>query len=262
MGEARNKKKRLLAAHPFCCFCGGSEPATTVDHIPARTCFPDRSGPDGFEFPACIKCQEASRLDELAFGMFVRVNDPSDQNYRREEILKAYQGIKNNLPHLMPFVGISNRDKRRALRDKGLEKPLNFLVEDIPLVGIPADIDPYVHRYARKLAAALYYREKGRPIGRDFVIWTHWAQAADKLQMNGLLEVAKMSPFVTIGRRTNLNFGDRFGYRCDKSDENDLFTAIAQFGQGLIVTMLVADGESAKELVGEEGWVTASLMFE
>lgn len=262
MGEAQNKRKRFLASHPKCCFCGGTEPATTVDHIPARTCFPERAGPEGFEFPACENCQGASRLDELAFAMFVRVNDPSNDNYRRDEIRKSYSGIKNNLPHLLPFTGLSKSAKRRALRDKGLKKPPNVLIDDVPLVGVPAAIDEYIHRYARKMAAALYYREKGKPIGRDFVIWSHWAQAVDKRQMEGLMKVAKMSPFMTVGGRSNLNFGDRFGYRYDMSDENDLFTAVAQFGQGLVVTMLVADGESAKELEGEEGWVRASTMFD
>jgi len=136
-----------------------------------------------------------------------------------------------------------------------------MLIDDVPLVAIPAQIDEYVHRYARKMSAALYYREKGKPIGKDFVIWTHWAQAVDKHQMKGLLEVAKMSPFVTVGERSNLEFGNRFGYRYDKSDENDLFTAVAQFGNGLVIAMLVADSESAKE-IEEDGWVKASSMFE
>lgn len=262
MAHALNKRGRFLAAHRFCCFCGGKERSTTVDHVPARNCFPGRAGPEGFEFPACDRCQVVSRLDELAFGMFVRINDPSNGNYRREELLRSFSGIQNNLPHLMPFTGLSRTAKRQALREKGIEKPPNVLVDDLPLVGIPAEIDAYVHRYARKIAAALYYREKGRPIGQDFLIWTHWAQAVDQTQMKGLLEVAKMSPFLTIGRRSNLDFGDRFGYRCDKSDLNDLFTAVAQFGQGLILTMLVADGKSATELVGEEGWVRASAMFD
>lgn len=260
MGDGKKTKQRFLAANPHCCFCGGKEPATTVDHIPARSCFAERAAPEGFEFPACAECQAASRLDELAFGMFVRVNDPNTENYDRDEMLKSYEGIKNNLPRLLPFAGISTRDKRRALREKGLEKPANILVDDIPMVGVPAAIDAHVHRYGRKLAAALYYREKGKPIGSDFVISTYWAQAVDKRQMKGMLEFARMSPFQTIGTRANLNFGDRFGYRCDKADDNDLFMAIAQFGQGLVIAMLVADGESATELEGDD-WVRASEMF-
>lgn len=261
MGEAKSKKKRFLAAHPYCCFCGGNEPATTVDHVPPRICFAGRAAPEGFEFPACAKCQVATRLDEMAFGMFVRISDPIPENYRSDEVLKSVAGIRNNLPHLMPFTGLTARDKRAALRDKGLVIPPGTTIAEAPLVGIPAAIDEHVRRYARKLAAALYYKEKGKPVGPDFVFWTEWGTATDRRRMENLQEIIRMSPFSRIGTRTNLNFGNRFGYRYDKAHDNDLFTAIAKFGGGLILVMLVADGESAKE-IEEDGWVTTSQMFD
>lgn len=260
MGEAKNRKQRFLADHPFCCFCGGSEAAVTVDHVPARTCFVGRAGPEGFEFPACTFCQRATRLDELAFGMFVRLIDPSDENYETAEVQKAYLGVKNNLPHLLPFFGLSNRDKRLALRTMGLEKPANMLTSDIPLVAIPVEIDVHVHRYARKIAAALYYREKHQPIKPHYHFWTDWCQATDKRRMAAFLEVARMSPFAMIGERQNLNFGNRFGYRYDMAPDNNLFTAIAQFGQGLVLVMLIADGVSDDDLADGD-WVSAAEMF-
>lgn len=79
--------------------------------------------------------------------------------------------------------------------------------------------------------------------------------------MEAFVEVAKMSPFVTVGKRPNINFGDRFGYRYDKSDDNHLFTAVAQFEQGLVVGMLVVDGESANE-IDEADWVPVAAMFD
>jgi hypothetical protein len=260
MGEAKNKKKRFLAAHPHCCFCGGSEPTTTVDHVPPRTCFANRAAPEGFEFPACDKCQEATRLDELAFGMFVRITDPSPNNYRREETQRAVQGIRNNLPHLMPNAGLTRRDKRNALKAKGLAVSPGKTIADVPMVSVPATINENVERYARKLVAALYYREKSKPLGLDFEIYVAWTTATDKNSMTAFLEMANMSPFVTVGKRTNLQFGDRFGYRYSKADDNDLFMAVAQFGQGLVLAMLVADGESAKKM-DEDGWVPVSEMF-
>jgi hypothetical protein len=193
--------------------------------------------------------------------MFVRINDPSSINYRRDEVLKSILGIKNNLPHLVPFSGLSNRTKRTALRQKGLVAPSGMMLAEVPLVGVPAAIDGYVRRYARKLAAALYYKEKGKPIGLNFMIWIDWGAATDAVRMKGFLEIAAMSPFVTIGQRVNLDFGDRFGYRYDKADENELFTAVAQFGQGLVIAMLIADGGSAQE-IEEEGWIKASAMFD
>jgi hypothetical protein len=254
------KKRQLLVAHPYCCFCGGRVPATSVDHVPPRICFVGRAAPEGFEFPACDRCQNATRLDELAFAMFVRVNDPSNDNYDSNEMRKLYAGVKNNLPHVLPFADISRRTKRRALRSKGLQKPAHVLIEDVPMVGIPAEIDEYVHRYARKLAAALYYREKAKPVGREFVVWTHWATATDRLQMQTVLEVARMSSFKTIASRSNLSFGNRFAYVCDKADHNELFMAVAQFGKGLVLTMLIVDEISAREL-DSEGWLPFSEMF-
>ena len=261
MGASKNKRQKFLIDHPYCCFCGGQDLATTIDHIPARICFPGRNGPDGFEFPACAVCQSASRQDELAFGYFVRLIDPSNVNYRSEEIRKAVTGIKNNLPHLLPKFDLSAREKRKALVAMGHDKPINLATSDIPSVAIPAEIDLHVHRYARKLAAALYYREKEKPISPQSIMWTRWCLATDKRQMDRFLQVAEMMPLKTIGARPNLNFGNRFGYRFDKGNDNDLFSAMAQFGQGLVVAMLVVDAESAKALDEDDGWVPASAVF-
>lgn len=264
MGQGKNKKRRFLQAHPWCCFCGGTAPATTVDHIPARTCFPERAPPDGFEFPACARCQTASRVDELAFGNFVRMTDPNPDNYRSEDARKSYSGISNNLPHLLPRMALTSRDKRRALRNMGLAKPPNVALDSLPMVAISTDIDPHIHRYARKMAAALYYKEKGKPIGLGFRIWTAWTLPTYAHQMKGVVEILKDIPFQTIGARPNMNFGDRFGYRFDKADDNDLFAVVAQFGRGVIVTMLIVDDLSAAEMTAEDGddWVMASAMFE
>ena len=38
------KKKLFFAKHPYCCFCGGTKPATTLDHVPPKACFPDVRG--------------------------------------------------------------------------------------------------------------------------------------------------------------------------------------------------------------------------
>ena len=48
MGEAKRRKKlsaRILEKHPFCCYCGGNERATTIDHVPAKIVFPYKRAP-------------------------------------------------------------------------------------------------------------------------------------------------------------------------------------------------------------------------
>lgn len=55
--------QRLLRVHPYCCFCGGTVPAVSLDHQPARIMFPDRLRPKGLEFPACETCNAQTSPD-------------------------------------------------------------------------------------------------------------------------------------------------------------------------------------------------------
>ena len=80
MGEAkrkRNQKENFLKQHPWCCFCGGAAPATTVDHIPSRQMFSLRRRPKGLEVPACEVCNQATRLHEQIAAMLGRVYQPN-----------------------------------------------------------------------------------------------------------------------------------------------------------------------------------------
>jgi hypothetical protein len=48
IGDSKRRKNKFLAEHPWCCFCGGSEKATTEDHQPARSLFDGRRWPEGY----------------------------------------------------------------------------------------------------------------------------------------------------------------------------------------------------------------------
>jgi hypothetical protein len=47
MGQAKQRTRAILAMNRSCIFCGGSNPATTVDHQPARALFDRREWPEG-----------------------------------------------------------------------------------------------------------------------------------------------------------------------------------------------------------------------
>ena len=205
MGEANNRKKRFLADHPVCCFCGGDEPATTIDHAPPRVCFPDKIGPEGFEFPACSNCQNASRLDELALGFFVRLVDGDTANYRQAQSNQLIAGLKNNLPHLIPRLDLSASAKRRAFKNYGIEKPRGVFYSDLPLVGVAGEVHEHMLRYARKMACALFYREMDKVAPRDYSVWATWSQVQNHAQMEHWRKFGEMTPLITKGGRSNLD---------------------------------------------------------
>jgi hypothetical protein len=254
MGEAKNKKQRFLAAHPRCCFCGGEERATTIDHVPPRTCFPDRIGPEGYEFPACDRCQRVSRFDELALGFFVQLVEPEESNYRKDQSAKALRGLINNLPHLVPDFDLPGPVKRRAYRDFDAEKPKGMFASELPVVGVPEEVHEYLLRYARKMACALFYREMGRAAPLDYDVWATWSQGQNRAHMAAWRKFAEMTPLISKGGRTNLNFGNKFGYRCNKKESPDLFAAIAQFGGGLAIAMVIVNPDSRRRM-DHHDWV-------
>src|SRR5262249_53641926 len=74
MGDSKRRKSKFFAEHPRCCFCGGSQRATTEDHQPARSLFDSRCWPEGYVFPACERCNAASRRDEAVLAFVTRLN--------------------------------------------------------------------------------------------------------------------------------------------------------------------------------------------
>lgn len=255
MGAQRSKRQRFLAEHQTCCFCGGRERATTIDHVPGRACFLGRAFPEGFEFPACDRCQNASRTDELAFAFMVRMCDANDANYDEAESNKAISGLANNLRHLLPNPFLGSNDKRRAWRSMGLEIPSGELAADLPVVEIDPAFHAHVLRYARKLALALYYKEKGRIAPPDHRVMTAWTQLTNRRGMNSLRGFLEITPRITVGRRTNLEFGDRFQYRWDESDVPDLMAALVTFGKGVVLGAAVAEPKAATAVGESKGWV-------
>jgi hypothetical protein len=76
------KKKRFFAKHPFCCFCSsGTKAATTVDHVPPKSSFPDGHWPEEFEFPACGICNEETKKNDQIFGYYALALDFNRENH-------------------------------------------------------------------------------------------------------------------------------------------------------------------------------------
>lgn len=243
MGAAKIRKKRFLAEHPSCCFCGGSTPASTIDHVPNRACFPNREGPEGFEFPACHSCQNLFRHEEHFFAFFCRMSDTDNANYDQATSKRLIAGIKNNMPELFPNARISANLKKRTLSSFGLQKPSGVAVAEIPMAAFPREVDPVLRMVAIKIGLALYYRHKGSIASRSHLTMGYWSQLANRRTMANWEKVAQDLTGVEIGSRQNIDFGNRFGYRwaVEEDGQRDILVAISHFGRGLVACSIVAD---------------------
>ncbi len=143
----------------------------------------------------------------------------------------------------------------------GMEKPAHILAADLPLAGVPKDVHPHLLRYAHKIACAIYYREQRRIASRDHYVWATWTQGTNRNGIGALEGFISMTPLIVRGTRRNVGLGDRFGYRCNKADDPDALTAVAQFGSGLVLAMLVVSPDCKKKLRDDGGWVKVAEML-
>jgi len=258
MGEAKrrtDRKRRILANHPLCCFCGGGEPATTIDHAPARTCFVRRVGPEGFEFPACKRCQEASRRDELIFGFYIRTLDTDERNYNSEDISDLMRGMRNNAPEMLPELDLPPNAKRATLREAGLTLERGQLLDDVPLVGVPVGFKDVVRMVTAKLACALHYKHLDAhiPVGHRLMIIFNQLQFPSGRELAERLVEAM--PDLVVGQRGNTNIGDQFAYVWGRNEDEDLFAIGAQFSQSMFILAAAAPPSTVAAARTPEDWL-------
>lgn len=234
MGERARKRAAFLERHPICCFCGGAEPASTIDHVPARTCFYKRVGPEGFEFPACGSCQTSTRLSELIFGFYARLMDPDDDRYDEGDAVRLFQGIRNNAPHLIPNLELPAATKRQALRDYGIEVP-EVDLDDVPLVGVPTEFHRAATIVARKIVLATYYREMKLIAGPGSRVMARWSQLQIPQGADLHRQLSSYLPNKTVGTRVNTDIGDQFSYVWGFNPDDELFAICGQLCGSLML---------------------------
>ena len=179
MGDAKRKRQRkdaFLRQHPWCCFCGGVTPATTVDHIPSIQMFSLRRRPKGLEVPACESCNQATRQHEQVVAMLGRLYPDGGTEDEREETGRILLAVNNNVPGLLQEMMPSFEQQLRFQRS-GV---------DVPNVGGVLNCNgPILNRsvqiFGGKLGLALHYTTTGRiisPSGGAAVRWFSNFQAA------------------------------------------------------------------------------------
>ncbi|MGI4826769.1 MAG: hypothetical protein ACRYFU_01035 [Janthinobacterium lividum] len=228
------KKKRFLQDHPLCCFCGGTAPAITIDHVPPKACFPDGYCPDGFEFPACDACNRGSKKEDALAGFYTQLMDFNESNRTPDDIAKMNKlraGILENYPDALPDAATSVPIHKVG----SILTPMPVAIS----MERPSAFVPTMETLQRKLTHALYYKETGKPIStaHTYLCEQYQIQGSDRTMTTFL---AELLPNETIGARPNIkNYGERFGYKSGFKDHDDLFLYGAQFGKGLILWGMV-----------------------
>jgi hypothetical protein len=162
MRQKLSKKARFLKNHPFCCFCGGTRAATTLDHVPPKACFPVGFWPDEFEFPSCNLCNNGTSKYDTIFGLYSMLMDFNEANRTAADRARVEQ-LRHEIANRYPD----------ALPDPATHVPLyraGHIITPSPVavsVGMKPVVREAMKTIGEKLAHALYYREMKMTLKSD-----------------------------------------------------------------------------------------------
>jgi len=174
----------FLRRHPLCCFCGGSEPASTIDSQPAKIVFPDDLRPEEREFPACASCTKQTSADEALLALICRLIGSPQRDLAPEfdRLRETFTTVRQRFPGLLERMGQGQIFIQRRGR----------LVREGRINVNQREVHESMCRIAAKLALAIYYESKGTPAPttcRIKTLWTHCQNAATFQQVTNTIRV-------------------------------------------------------------------------
>jgi hypothetical protein len=249
MGARRSRRFDIAAfkaEHPRCCFCNGERPTDEPDHAPARICFRQKQGPEGFVFPSCVPCNRAASLSEQVVAFHIRMMDQTGAHLDEKDLDKLITGVVNNAPSTLPVLNRKAADRLRGLI------PDSFPVSnDERVMQIDKSVHDYVELFGTKMLYAMRYRLSGKYAGPQLRRWVMWAQVGTP-SAKFLTEQAERSfGKLQAGERANIKLGDQFHYRHGFNSAHGYLGLWMQFGQSLILHCVLGPGREMATLKNE-----------
>lgn len=241
MGNAQRRRTQFLEQHPICCYCGGITKATTQDHFPPRGLFRSRKWPEGYVFPACQKCNNATADDEQLMGLLCRIYPDDGTEQGSEEVQRQMRAISERHPEVFRSMLPSSNQVRRFLRTRGIELPEGATTADVPIVSLGHErFGLAARRFATKLFCSLFYRHTGnilRPEGGVFFQWFTNAHGLDKLKPAEPLKPFLQGIPTLKSQATSLS--DQFYYQYGVTDTREAALFHVLFRHSLAMTGFV-----------------------
>ena len=211
--------------------------------------FQFRRWPDGFEFPACAKCNQGTDDHDLLVAMLARM-DPfhltGDLDGRQLGLMKA---VHKQFPGLFEKMMPTAREARQHNREIGIQPLLGQTHQEASsMIKVPLEVHDAVCVLARKLAKGVYYRETGNVYPNEGCLILNWF-SNEELVRGGkypIFEILKKLGGSTPQlKRTGKLLNDQFEYNYSLSPDKAISVLQARFGNsfGLVVFGSTVSGQ-------------------
>jgi hypothetical protein len=168
MGRRTFGRAKFLRDNPFCCYCGGDTPSTTVDHVPSTQFFRNKEAPFSIRVPSCAPCNNPLGPSEQVVSFLSRMDS--------EVFDEDSESIIKNFCAAHPDLALSLRPRRnqirRALRDYGRD--------DVANLSNP-ELEHHVQAVGAKWGFALHFQYFKVPVPSTGGAWVRWWTNANRL---------------------------------------------------------------------------------
>lgn len=237
MGEAQQRKSRLkrkLAEQPWCIYCGGETPGSSVDHMPPIAVCEDKQRPVGVEFVACEECHEGTRKPDQVAGLFCRVYPNSTSPTGRAQIAKSFAGVRNNQPEVFNELQPTREQLRVAQSATGI------MSDGGGALNVGVNTHRRIVQFGARAAFALHYHLTGTIVPKTGLVWVVW-QTNERLIRGDMPDPfdGHLPPHQTLKAGRNTLDG-QFDFSSRATDDNRMSAHMMSFRLSFAIQAAVA----------------------
>ncbi|NEU14878.1 hypothetical protein G3T14_22740 [Methylobacterium sp. BTF04] len=172
--------------------------------------------------------------------------DFNPENLEESAFHKKISGISNNYPGALPIFDCTANQKRSALKRMGMQRLPGQSLSDIGVFTPPAELLMAARIVIRKMTCAIYFRETGKILPREYRITGSWQQMQDTQRAPLVRYFNELLPEYRQPMRGNIrNYGMRLCYKFGYLESENFLAFVAQIGDGIIVNgMTIAPNAS------------------
>lgn len=248
MSRAKRSRsnENVLMKFDFCIYCGGTEKAETVDHMPPIICFAEKARPKGLEFPSCKTCNNGAKHADLIAGFFSRLNDLETPEITAQESYDLLTAIHNNIPELLREWQMYNVENDPVAASNSNIDPnggiLNFA--DGPFTNKLMAI------FSAKLGLALHYEVSGVPINPQGGIAMQWFSNYQKFTGQFPDDLMKLFPEFNTLKNGVREVSSQFQYAWKLSEDKSFGAYFTSFRMSFATVAFVS--QNSKILNGRQ----------
>jgi hypothetical protein len=238
--NSNSRRGNFFARHSKCCFCGGGRVAEEIDHVPSRAIFRDRQWPEEYEFPACAKCNRATRHDEQIVAMLSRIYSNGGSPEDDLDFAEKFRAVAHNYPDVIREMQPMKSQLRDAGRRYGIRPVSGQLLSDLPLLSVRGPlVNQAVDNFSRKLACALFYKNAGRIVPPHAPIAVRWYANLQIENEEIPRELAPLLGAIPTLVRAKTSLEDQFFYRWVASDTSSMAAFLSFFRKSFAVLTFI-----------------------